>query len=66
MILSHMWNTYIHLSIAVEIQYAWKYHKGIPGIVGALNDTHIAIKKPSNRDEAEIYWNGKSFYSINI
>jgi len=60
---------YICLPTAAEAQksiYAWERQTRIPGIVGALDGTHIAIRKPSNRGESEVYWNRKSFYSINV
>ena len=68
-ILRHMFKTYIrrpNFMEAQKIMRAWEQQTGIPGIVGALNGTHVAIRKPSNRGEAEVYWNRKSFYSINV
>ena len=68
-ILSHMWSNYIRLPNAVEAQEnmrTWKQQTGIPGIVGALDGTHIQIKKPSNRVAPEVYYNRKSFYSVNV
>ena len=37
---------------------------GIPGIVGAIDGTHISIRKPCRNGEA--YFNRKSFYSLNV
>jgi len=68
-ILRHMYKVYIRRPTAAEghkSMQAWERQIGIPGIVSALDDMHIAIKKPSNRGEAEVYWNRKSFYSINV
>ena len=48
-ILSHMWNVYIRLSEpaeAVESMREWKQQTGVPGIMGALDGTHIHIRKP--------------------
>ena len=42
----------------------WRAQTGIPGIMGAIDGTHIAIRKPL--DSAEDYFNRKSFYSINV
>src|SRR5436190_17047571 len=56
-ILCHMWRMYICLPTAAEAQksiYAWERQTRIPGIVGALDGTHIAIRKPSNRGESEV------------
>jgi len=38
---------------------------GIPGILGAIDCTHVAIQSPGNED-AEIYRNRKGFFSMNI
>ena len=64
-----MWNVYIRLSEpaeAVESMHAWKQQTGVPGIMGALDGTHIHIRKPSNRTAPEVYYNRKSFYSVNV
>ncbi len=64
-----MWNAYIRLPTLEEAQRSikeWKGATGIPGIVGAIDGTHIAIKKPSNRTAPEVYFNRKAFYSINV
>ena len=68
-ILAHMCATYIHLPSVEEAQRSikeWKKTTGIPGIVGAIDGTHIAIKKPANRTAPEVYFNRKAFYSINV
>ena len=68
-ILSHMWNAYICLPALQEAQRSikeWKRATGIPGIMGAIDGTHIAIKKPSNCTAPEVYFNRKAFYSINV
>lgn len=38
---------------------------GIPGIVGAIDCTHIPIQSPGGMN-AELYRNRKGFYSINV
>ena len=45
-ILGHMWKVYICLPTLTEAQksmYAWEQQMGIPGIVDALDGTHIKI-----------------------
>ena len=37
---------------------------GIPGIVGTIDGTHSAIRKPCKNGEG--YFNCKSFYSLNV
>src|SRR5579859_1923756 len=68
-ILSYMWSDYIRLPNAVNAQESmrtWKQQTGIPGIAGALDGTYIQIKKPSNQVAPEVYYNRKSFYSVNV
>ena len=68
-ILAHMWAVYIRLPSVEEAQQSikeWKKTTGIPGIVGAIDGTYIAIKKPANRAAPEVYFNHKAFYSINV
>lgn len=36
----------------------------MPGVIGALDGTHIMISKPSTNPEA--YFNRKKFYSMNV
>lgn len=43
---------------------AWERQTGIPGIMGAIDGTHIAVTKPV--DHGEVYFNRKSYYSLNI
>ena len=38
---------------------------GIPGVVGAIDCTHIAIQSPGG-DQAELYRNRKGYFSINV
>jgi len=38
---------------------------GIPGIIGAVDCTHVAIQSPGT-DEAEIYRNRKGHFSVNV
>jgi len=64
-----MWHTYICLPSVEEATRSsreWKKATGIPGISGAIDGTHIRIKKPSNRVAPEVYFNRKAFYSINV
>src|SRR5579859_6251231 len=68
-ILFHMWHTYIRLPSMEEATRSiqeWRKATGIPGIVVAIDGTHIQIKKPSNRVAPEVYFNRKAFYSINV
>ena len=37
---------------------------GFPGVVGAVDGTHIGLKPPG--DEARVYMNRKGNYSINV
>ena len=48
-----------------SIKDAFYAKKGIPGVIGAIDCTHIPIKKPSG-DIAELYRNRKGFFSINV
>jgi len=67
-ILSHMWKAYICLPMLAEIQksmYAWEQQTGISGIVGALDGTHIEIRKPAKED-ADVPFNRKCRYSVNV
>jgi len=66
-IIQHMWSAYIRLPSPQETSQSmnrWRMQTGIPGIVGAIDGTHIAIKKPCKNWEA--YFNRKSFYSLNV
>jgi len=38
---------------------------GIPGILGAIDCTHVAIQSPGN-ENAEIYRNRKGYFSVNV
>lgn len=63
----YMFSRYIHLPNIAEARISmekWKQKTNIPGIVGALDGTHITIKKPCEYGES--YWNRKSQYSINV
>ena len=40
----------------------FRQHKGMPGVIGAINDPHIAIKAP--QECPENYVNRKGFYSV--
>jgi len=43
---------------------AWQTQTGIPGIVCAIDGTHIAIQQPCCNGET--FYNWKNFYSLNI
>ena len=38
---------------------------GLPGVIGAIECTHVLIQSPSG-DDAEIYRNRKGYFSINV
>jgi hypothetical protein len=62
-----MWHIYIRLPTVAEAQQnmdLWRLQTGIPGIFGAIDGTHIAIKKPC--DDGDDYFNRKAFYSLNV
>jgi len=62
-----MFSTYIHLPTPPEARAnmeKWRQHSSIPGIVGALDGTHIAISKPC--EYGQDYYNRKGYYSINV
>ena len=62
-----MFSTYICLLISPEAQAnieKWKQQTSIPGIFGAINGTHIAIKKPC--EHGQDYFNRKAHYSVNV
>jgi hypothetical protein len=62
-----MFSRYIRLPNIAEARISmekWRQKTNIPGIVGALDGTHITIKKPCEYGES--YWNRKSQYSINV
>ena len=60
-----MYHEYIRLPTLAEgtrSMRAWESQTGIPGIMGAIDDTHIAIKR--SVDHGEVYFNRKSYYSL--
>lgn len=66
-ILRYMQHDYIRLPTPQEAKYnmeQWRRDAGIPGIVGAIDGTHIAIRKPLVNGED--YYNSKGKYSINV
>ena len=66
-ILRHMQHTYICLPTRQEgtlNMERWRDQTGIPGIMGAIDGTHITIRKPIA--SGEDYYNRKSYYSINV
>ena len=44
------------------IMEGFRQHKGMPGVIGAINDLHIAIK--ALQECPENYVNRKGFYSV--
>lgn len=44
-----------------------QFHKksGMPGVIGAIDCTHVPIQSPGT-DDSEIYRNRKGFFSINV
>lgn len=66
-ILRHVLHTYIRLPTRQEgtlNMERWRNQTGLPGIMGVLDCTHIAIRKPiaSGMD----YYNRDSYYSVNV
>ena len=66
-ICQHMFSTYIRLPTLIEARVnmeRWQRQTGLPGIYGAIDGTHITIKKPCQ--DGRDYFNRKSNYSINM
>ena len=66
-ILQHMWSAYIRLPTVeqgLRSMTAWELQTHIPGVVGAVDGTHIQIKRPSK--DGEGYFNRNGFYSLNV
>ena len=67
-ICQHLYPIYIRLPTAIEARVnmeKWKQQTGgFPGIYGAIDGTHIQIKKPC--EDGNVYFNRKSDYSINM
>src|SRR5216117_2761022 len=62
-----MFSRYILLPTQAEAQWSmrtWQTQTGIPGIVCAIDGTHIAIPRPCCNGET--FYNRKNFYSLNI
>jgi hypothetical protein len=62
-----MFATYIRLPTAAEARATmekWKQQTSMLGIYGAIDGTHITIKKP--KEHGQDYFNRKSDYSINM
>ena len=53
------------MELGAEIQRGFMNHSGIPGVVGAIECTHIPIQSPGG-DMAELFRNRKGFFSINV
>jgi hypothetical protein len=63
----HMFAAYIRLPTPAEARATmekWRQQTSIPGIYGAIDGTHIAIKKPA--EHGQDYFNRKSDYSLNV
>jgi len=60
---------YVQMPTTAEQQHstmqAFYNRSKMPGIVGAIDCTHIAIQSPGS-DDGEIYRNRKGFFSINV
>ena len=66
-ICKHMFLVYIRLPTSVEARAnmeKWRQQASIPGIVGAIDGTHIDIAKPC--EYGQDYFNRTSNYSINM
>lgn len=48
-----------------SIKDAFYAKKGVPGVIGAIDCTHVPIQKPTG-DNAEMYRNRKGWFSINV
>jgi len=48
-----------------EIMRLFYSTSGLPGIIGAIDCTHVAIQSPGT-DDAEIYRNRKGYFSLNV
>ena len=62
-----MFSTYIRLPTPPEARAnmeKWQQQSNIPGIFGAIDGTHVAIKKPC--EHGQDYFNRKAHYSINV
>ena len=51
---------------ALKIQEEFYTIAGLPGIVGAVDCTHVPILSPGNNNHAELFRNRKGFFSINV
>lgn len=66
-ILLHMYHTYVRFPNVVEASQnmqAWRSQIGIPEIVGAIDDTHILIRRSCI--DGEVYYDRKSNYSLSV
>ena len=54
-----MWPTQDRVKVIME---GFRQHKGMPGVIGAIDGSHIAIKAP--QECPENYVNRKGFYSV--
>lgn len=57
--------TFPNLDECITIQEAFQRKRGFPGVIGAIDGTHIPIQSPGGPD-AELYRNRKGFFSINV
>ena len=47
----------------IKVRFFQKY--GFPGVLGLIDGTHIPIKSPGGNN-AEVFRNRKSFFSLNV
>ena len=67
-ILHYMFKAFVRLPNLDEGQrnsIAWERQTRIPGIMGAIDGSHISIIRPSHGD-GNVYYNRKASYSINV
>lgn len=50
--------------IRAKMRFVEKFN--MPGIVAAIDGTHVSIIQPSERENGYLYFNRKHFYSINV
>ncbi|RVE47498.1 hypothetical protein evm_007909 [Chilo suppressalis] len=48
----------------IEVAKSFRDQYGFPGVLGCIDTTHVAIKRP--RDNEEAYFNRKLYHSLNV